>query len=515
MATVDEIRKAAEKDLLTFIKLVAPQHVWGKIHEDIIKWWTRKDAKSHQLLLLPRGHKKSSLIAFRVAWEITRNPATTILYISSTSNLAEKQLKAIQDILTGKIYRRYWPDMVNEAEGKREKWTTSEIAVDHPLRKTEGVRDPTVFTAGLTTSITGMHCEIAVMDDIVVQENAYTEDGRNRVRTAYSLLSSIENPDAREWVVGTRYHPKDLYNDLMEMKEDVFNSDGEIEDSVNVYEIMEHAVEDVGDGTGEFIWPRQRREDGRWFGFDPAILAKKKAQYLDKLQFFAQYYNNPNNPEGERISSDKFQYYDRKHLRQFEGNWYFKDEKLNVYSAVDFAFSLARRADYTAIVTIGVDSKGNIYVLDIDRFKTDGKISVYFEHIKDAYIKWDFKKINCEVTVAQKSIVTELKEVYIKQAGLGIKVEEFRPSKSEGSKQERMNAILEPRYDSLAVWHFKGGYCQSLEEELSMDNPPHDDIKDSLASAISISVPPKKNYYQSETRSSQVLYHPRFGGIRY
>ena len=125
---------------------------------------------------------KSALVAFRVAWEITRNPAIRVLYISSTANLATKQLKFIKDILTSKTYRRYWPEMINEDEGKRELWTQNEIAVDHPKRKAETVRDPTIFTAGLTTGITGMHCDIAVMDDVVVKENALTEEGRSKRR---------------------------------------------------------------------------------------------------------------------------------------------------------------------------------------------------------------------------------------------------------------------------------------------------------------------------------------------
>ena len=277
---IKQIKEAAETSLESFIKLVAPHRLLGGIHKDLIGWWTRQDARTHQLCLLPRGHQKSILIAYRVAWEITRDPSTTILYISSTANLAEKQLKAIQDILESPIYRRFWPEMINQTEGKRERWTTSEISVDHPKRKLEGVRDPTVFTAGLTSTITGMHCDIAVMDDVVVKENAYTEEGRNKVREAYSLLSSIENPDAREWIVGTRYHPKDLYQSLIEMEEEVYNDEGDVIGTYPVYEVFERQVEDAGDGTGEFIWPRQRRSDGKWFGFDNKVLARKKLSTL-------------------------------------------------------------------------------------------------------------------------------------------------------------------------------------------------------------------------------------------
>jgi adenine C2-methylase RlmN of 23S rRNA A2503 and tRNA A37 len=52
----------------------------------------------------------------------------------------------------------------------------------------------------------------------VVSNNAYTEEGREKVRDQYSLLSSIETVGAREWVVGTRYHPLDLYSSLCEME---------------------------------------------------------------------------------------------------------------------------------------------------------------------------------------------------------------------------------------------------------------------------------------------------------
>ena len=143
-STIDQIKEAAEADLLTFIRLIAPHRVLSKCHEDVIRWWTRDEAKKHQLLLYPRDHQKSAMVAYRVAWEITRNPSTTVLYISSTANLAEKQLKFIKDILTSPKYIRYWPEMVNQDEGKRAKWTNSEIEVDHPIRKREGVRDPTI-----------------------------------------------------------------------------------------------------------------------------------------------------------------------------------------------------------------------------------------------------------------------------------------------------------------------------------------------------------------------------------
>src|SRR5258705_10977859 len=315
----EDRRLIAESSLEEFIKLVHHRRVLGNIHRRVIKWWTRQDAKSHQLLLLPRDHMKSALIAYRVAWELTRNPTLRILFISSTSNLATKQLKFIKDILTSDNYRLYWPEMVEREEAKREKWTEREISVDHPKRKEWSIRDPSIFTAGLTSNIVGMHCDIAILDDVVVSANAYTEDGREKVKDQYSLLSSIETVNAKEWVVGTRYHPKDLYSDLIAMEIEEYDELGNVKSSTPLFELIEEQVESVGDGTGQFLWPRQQGQDGKWFGFDSAILAQKRAQYLNKVHYRAQYYNNPHDNDASEIQRENFQYYDTNYLSKRDG----------------------------------------------------------------------------------------------------------------------------------------------------------------------------------------------------
>jgi len=508
--TPQEIKEKAESDLEFFINLIAPHECMGLCHRRLIKWWERPEAKSHQLVLFPRDHGKSRYIAYRVAWYLTKDPTLRVLYISATANLAEKQLGFIKNILTSKIYQRYWPEHVTREEGRRSKWTNSEISLDHPLRHKENIRDPSVFTAGLTTSITGLHCDIAVLDDVVVQENAYSQEGRNKVQNQYSLLSSIEGVDAKEWVVGTRYHSKDLYNDMLEMREDIYNDDGERIDERPIYEILEETVEDVGDGTGEFLWPRQQRKDGKWFGFDRQVLARKRGQYLDRMQFRAQYYNDPSDPENQPLYYEQFQYFDKKFLKLDSGIWYYKGRKLNLVAAVDFAYSNREKADYTAIVIVGVDPDNNFYVLDIDRFKTD-RISDYFDHILDMYNRWSFRKLRAEVTAAQQAIVRSLKEDFFAPYGLSIKVEEVKPTRHEGSKEERMEAILIPRYDNRQVFHYQSGNTQILEDELIARNPPHDDVKDALATAIEGAVKPVQRRPRNE-RSSNIIWNTRFRG---
>jgi len=296
------------------------------------------------------------------------------------------------------------------------------------------------------------------------------------------------------------------------MQEDEYDNRGEVISTSPVYETYERQVEDSGDGNGEFLWPRQQRADGKWFGFDAKILARKRAKYLDRTQFYAQYYNNPNSAENGNIDRSKFQYYDQSQLRREGENWYIQGRRINVFASVDFAYSVNKRSDYTAIAVVGIDRDNNVYILEIDRFKTD-RIIEYFEHIRDLYVKWGFRKLGAEVTAAQKAIVRELKESYFKPYGLFLSVEELSPTRSQGSKEERMAAILQPRYDNQAVWHYRGGNCQTLEDELTVAHPSHDDCMDSLSCAISIAVPPAGILNRDNVRNLRPVPNSRFGGI--
>lgn len=513
-----EKKLTAESSLEEFIALVHPRRLLGNIHREVIQWWTRQDAKTHQLLLLPRDHGKSAMIAYRVAWELTKDPTLRVLYISSTSNLATKQLKFIKDILTSDIYRVYWPEMVEKEEQKREKWTEKEISIDHPLRKLESIREPSIFTAGLTTNIVGLHCDIAVMDDVVVASNAYLEEGRNKVEEQYGYLSSVEGANAREWVVGTRYHPKDLYAGLISRMIEEYDEVGRVSNSTPLFEVFgdgndnKIAVESVGDGSGEFLWPLQQRNDGKWFGFSAEILAKKKAQYLNKVHFRAQYYNDPHDVDSSAYQREFFQYYNPEFLVSKDGKWYFKGNRINVVAAVDFAYTTGIKSDFTSIVVVGLDGQNNYYVLEIDRFKTK-LIRDYYEHIFKLHQKWHFRKIRAEVSAAQVAIVNDLKESYIRPQGLALSVEEYRPSQRQGTKEERINAILEPRYANLQMWHPRSGNTQLLEEELLFTNPPHDDIKDALSSAVDLAQAPTGFAFQAQRVEPAFQYHTRFGGV--
>ena len=512
-----DLRELALSDLYTFARLVNPGYVYGEVHREIFKWlegytlYGSGSGSSNMLIMLPRAHLKSHMVATWAAWIITRHPEVTMLYTSATSALAETQLYAIKNILTSTTYSRYFPEYVHPQEGKREKWNNSAISIDHEKRKREGIRDATITAAGLTTNTTGWHADIILADDLVVPENAYTEDGRESVLKKSSQFTSIRNAGGLTLACGTRYHPNDIYATWKTQEYDVYTDEGDVVGREMVWSVKEYTVE----SDGVFIWPRTiRASDGKAFGFSHQVLARIRAEYADKTQFFAQYYNNPNDPGSNRIDRESFQYYDKKFLKQRGGYWYFKDKRLNVYAAIDFAFSLSKAADNTAIVVIGIDADSHIYVLDIACFKTD-RISEYFKQVAQLHSKWQFLKLRAEVSVAQAVIVRDLKDK-LREEGLSLSIDDFRPSRKEGTKEERIASALEHRYDDKMIWHYKGGYIDVLEEELVLARPPHDDIKDSLASAISIAVRPKGDRFAvGEYKSTTVQFSSRFGGVSF
>ena len=125
-----QIRETAMADLFFFARLVNPGYVYGDIHKEIFQWMQEYNlfgsgtkSTSNKLIMLPRAHLKSHMVATWSAWIITRHPEVTILYVSATAELAETQLFAIQNILASSQYQRYFPEYINPQEGKREKWS--------------------------------------------------------------------------------------------------------------------------------------------------------------------------------------------------------------------------------------------------------------------------------------------------------------------------------------------------------------------------------------------------------
>lgn len=529
-AKLTELRELCEGSLWDFAQWVNPHYVYGEVHEDLYNFFQYNEA-DNKLALVPRDHLKSHCMATTVAWLITRNPAITINYVSANADLVQAQLRAIKGMLSSDRHRMLWPDMLNYVRDRdgtvKHKplgvWTQREIEVDHPMRKKLNVRDATVRTATVGGSNTGLHCEVTVFDDLVTDENYDSEALREDVVNCYINFSKITSTGAKMYAVGTRYGDNDLYNDLVEEEMNYFEEDG-TEVREKLWQVFSRVVEDspFRTGDGHFCWPRAQCPDsGDFYGFDRRELAIKRAKLIKSsaVGFFAQYYNDPNDASLNRLSKDNFKYYDIKHLNEEAGVWSYRGQPLKIFAAADLAFSEGtgakmRKRDYTAICVIGLDSEGYVYILALDRFQTD-KAETYYQHIIELQEYWGFKKIVVETNNAGKIVKNQIEHL-VRQNGDWLEVEGKPHTSHSGKKEERIAQAVEPKYRTGSIFHFKGGYIKLLEEELILNRPAHDDLKDALAMAIEHSKPPRKSVglVNKRTGTDNVYKMSRWGGRR-
>lgn len=517
--TLASIKEACEADFFTFCRVLNSNYLYGDIHEEVCSWLSNPNANERQLLLLPRGHLKSHIVACYCAWIITKQPWITLVYLASQEDLGKAQLHAIKQIMTSDVYLQLWPDMLSEEsgiKGERGAWSAFAFDVDHPLRKQRRVRDHTMIVKTVKSNAQGLHCDGLVYDDVVVPAFAATITGRNELSRSLGYFNSILNPGGWIKAVGTRYDPADAYQSMIDASYPLWDEVKGIEvGEIKLWDVLEKTVEDSIDrsGRGKYLWPRtESPATGESFGFDANTMAKIRASYIAHeglVNFYSQYYNDPNSPGTERISRDKFQYYDPSHVKIVDGRINFNRRALRVFCAMDVAWTESATADYTAIAVIGIDTDGYIYILDIDRFKTTDFLE-YYTRIQQLQDRWLFRRMLVETNAGGYLVAQEI-EKFVRRNG-GALIVDRRPATSRlGSKEERWASVLEPRYESKSIFHKRGGLTAVLEEELVSARPKNDDLKDALCSAVSVAVPPpNRNNLEYDTTVNVIA--GKFGG---
>jgi phage terminase large subunit-like protein len=430
-----------------------------------------------------------------------------VLYVSGTEDLAIGQLRAIKGVLECDIHRRYWPELIHAEEAQRAKWAERDIIVDHPKRKALGVRDSTIAARGITSNTTGLHCTVLVLDDIVIPKNAYTADGRQSVKDGYGLFSSVLEPGGITKIAGTRYHGQDIYGELIDAEYDVIDDDGNATGQKKLFEVFERIVEE----DGVFLWPREQHPASKkWYGFDAKELAKIRAKYYaagNRAQYHAQYYNNPNDIGSQRVDSKKFQYLEPKHLTCRQGEWFYADKSLAIFCGGDLAYTTGEKSDFTAFAIIGMDSDSFVYILELDQFKTN-KYEEYYSAVRRLHAKWGFKRIKIETNAGANLVVEHIKTAFRKDGAVVL----VEGANSVSEKIERTAAILEPRYETGAVIHSRGGFMSVYEEQVTQARSKHDDLKDAVSIGVEIAKPPTARRRQQDTNVVAITANARFGG---
>ncbi|MBU6321300.1 MAG: hypothetical protein KGI78_00380 [Patescibacteria group bacterium] len=177
------------------------------------------------VLAFPRGFGKTmhGAVAYPL-WEMAKHHGIRILVVSNTAEVARDSVATIRGHAERNQKYRLWARMIDPEKkgvaprlrsGKRreERWTGGSFTIE---RDDLNLKDPTVTALGLFGPILSKRADIIVMDDVVTQENAATEEQRAKIKDwVYSTLLPVLVPGGRVICLGNTWHMDDLMANLL------------------------------------------------------------------------------------------------------------------------------------------------------------------------------------------------------------------------------------------------------------------------------------------------------------
>ena len=169
------IEKKSKVDFLTFVRKAAPTLVSGLRWADILSCCVI-DCKScrwrHQKtngFLPPRSSK--SLIASKIfpAWYIGREPNHEIMSVSHSDQLASDFGRSVRDIVNTEDFQRIFRGVSLRSDVKAAgKWKTNQ--------------NGSYYAAGVRSQIAGRGAHLALLDDVMSEEDSFSEAGRRYIK---------------------------------------------------------------------------------------------------------------------------------------------------------------------------------------------------------------------------------------------------------------------------------------------------------------------------------------------
>lgn len=449
----DEFRKRAETDHIFFC-----QHILGykdlndDLHGDVSEL-VNNGPKRRKLLLLPRGHLKSSLITIGwTMWRLIQNPNRTFAIFNETQDLAEAFLREIQDQFETPQMKKYWPKLV-PPPNERRIWTKSALLVNRQKVN----RSPSIEAKSITESTAGRHPDVMILDDPISDRTVQTESGLRKSLQKYRELQALLEPPSDAdpirgtlIVIGTRWHWNDLYNHIMKNLPHLYDIRlrKAIEGSRVIFpeKFSRKVLRELREEMGEWVFSSQMMNepvDSESAIFSPTLLEKMQWKG-DKKQFI------------ERVPCQTF-------------------------VAVDPAWD---GHDFTGIVVGAMKENSQLYVLEARRLRV--KPDEMIDHIIATAQMWNAVKVGFEaVGGGQEWLMEHLRDRFEK---VGHQVPVIPISHQNKSKDVRVLGLV-PLLSSRKLYIHES--CDDLLLELGQfPRSSYRDLMDATEMLTRIATPP-------------------------
>jgi predicted phage terminase large subunit-like protein len=408
-----------------------------------------------QMIFCPPGAMKSKINNLFISWVLGRHPKWNILHIGHGTKFVEDNAgRPIRDLMRSPEYLRIFPEVKIKIDSRAAgRWEL-----------TKGGR---YYGAGVGTQIAGRRAHIAICDDVVSEQSAYSIVERRAINAWYVPgLRTRLLPNGSEIIVNTRWVVDDL-SGFLEINDKKTKRPWNI---IKIPAILdEKASKLLGLPEGGSFWPEfqtieflQERRD------DPSMTASK---------FSALYMQEPIPEEGSIFKESDFQMWSDKKP---------PDVDLIVLS-LDTAYSVKTSADFSAYSVWGVfmehhvDLKGRAFTVpNLILIECDKKRWEYPELVTQVKEMHEYYKpdiILVENKASGQSLIPELRL-------MGYPVVDFNPNEW-GDKVMRANQVT-PYFRNGRVWvpDSQGFSSTLVRDALEFPFGPSDDLVDTMTQAI-------------------------------
>lgn len=420
--------------------------------------------------LAPRGFGKSTILTVVDSVGLPLwNPNVRILIGSRVKDQSKDILSEVQ----GCYEHEKFIDLFGDLKG--DKWGTGEASVSSRTKK---YKEPTWLAAGADGPVTSKHFDYIKADDLVDEKNSRSETERDRIHTFFykTLVPTliIRRPDGTPGeldLIGTRYHPDDLYTRAMDQR------GGDRKFKGNLCEIPALVNPENGerDPTGDSVCPEMA----------PTQDLKEMRVSMGSAHFDSQFQQNTDRMKGDIFKDEYFKHYDD------DPHDLVERLELKVWAAQDLAVAENEQNCEYADAVIGVDDREkaatDVYLLD--RYHARIDYSRQIARVGYIFDTWDPIRLGIEANALQKHRVdavyrdVELLQ-YIEELGLDLKgrVIPILTHKDKVTRAWKLAA----RYESGRVYHRKKIH-QDVEDQLaSFPNGNLDDMFDALDLAVTL-----------------------------
>ena len=172
-----------------------------------------------QMILSPPRHGKTDLLTHFAVWQICKNPNIRIMWVGGNEDIAKNAVGSVLDHLENNELLQEeicGPGVKFQPKVRSGKsWSSGQFTV--ATRTVTGIKSPTMVAVGKGGKILSRDCDLIIADDIEDHGTTIQPSAREQTRQWWTTtLSSRKEEHTAVVVIGSRQHPEDLYNFLLE-----------------------------------------------------------------------------------------------------------------------------------------------------------------------------------------------------------------------------------------------------------------------------------------------------------